>query len=201
MSVIKSVSDDQSYIIKSIMELNHIERFDADISYGKGGFWKELPRPVDCYDIDPQHDYVINASSVSLPVVNSYYKSIIFDPPFLTYIKQGREHNSIMGRQFSGYWTYSELEEHYKMTLAEAHRALSKKGIMVFKCQDIVHNHSLHPTHINVVNWAEGMFRFKDMFVLTAKHRIPVPQQEGTKKKVQKHARIYHSYFLVLENK
>jgi hypothetical protein len=37
------------------------------------------------------------------------------------------------------------------------------------------------------------------MFILGAKHRIPMPEQEGVKKKVQKHARVFHSYFMVLE--
>jgi len=75
------------------------------------------------------------------------------------------------------------------------HRVLKKKGIMVIKCQDIIHNHKMHCTHVNVINWAAGMFRLKDLFVLPAKHRMPSPNRKG----VQKHARIFHSYFLVLE--
>lgn len=196
---IKSVSDDQQYIIKSILELCNIDSFDADISYGKGAFWSGLPRPEYCFDIDPQHDYVTNASSTMLPVSDCSFKSIIFDPPFLTYIKQGREHNSIMAKRFSGYWTYKELEDHYRLTIKEAYRILQKKGVFVFKCQDIIHNHTMHCTHINVVKWADGLFRLKDLFVLTAKHRMGIPPTEGHAKKVQKHARIHHSYFLVLE--
>jgi DNA modification methylase len=78
--------------------------------------------------------------------------------------------------------------------LIECFRVLKNKGIMVFKCQDIIHNHRLHSTHVNVINWANGFFRLKDMFILNAKHRMPMPNQ-----KTQKHARIYHSYFLILE--
>ena len=52
---------------------------------------------------------------------------------------------------------------------------------------------------MNVITWADGLFRLKDLFILPAKSRMPIPQQKGTKKKVQKHARIFHSYFMVLE--
>jgi hypothetical protein len=199
MSHIQSVSYEQDYIIKSIMELCSIDRFDVDMTYGNGGFWKTLPHPIHKFDIDPQTSDTTYASSVDIPMFKDSVKSVIFDPPFLTYIKAGREHNSVMGKRFSGYWSYDELARHYKETISEAYRILAKKGIFVIKCQDIVHNHKLHPTHINVVSWSAGMFRLKDMFILAAKHRMPIPHTEGTKKKVQKHARIHHSYFLVLE--
>lgn len=199
MLTVKSVSDNQDEIIQSIMQLCNIERFDADVTYGNGVFWKNLPVPVMGFDIDPQLDHVIQASSVDVPLPDGCIGSIMFDPPFLTYIKQGREHDSIMGKRFSGYWKYSELEEHYRGTLKEAHRVLNKKGVFVIKCQDIVHNHALHATHINVANWAAGMFRLKDFFILTAKHRLPMPEKEGEKKRIQKHARVFHSYFMVFE--
>jgi len=197
--MIKSVSDDQEYIIKSIMQLCNIERFDADVTYGNGVFWKNLQPPVYCFDINPQLDYVTCASSDNLFFEEESINSVMFDPPFLTYIKSAREHNSIMAKRYGGYWKYEELQDHYTKTIKEAHRVLNKKGIFVVKCQDIVHNHVLHSTHINVVKWSETMFRLKDLFILTAKNRIPIPQKENEAKKVQKHARIHHSYFMVME--
>jgi hypothetical protein len=201
MSQIKSVSEDQTYIIKSIMTLCNIEVFDADITFGNGKFWSNLPKPLHCFDIDPQTKDTIKADSRSLPLNNGTLTSIMFDPPFLTYIKQGREHNSIMGKRFGGYWKYTELEDHYVKTIVEAHRVLDKKGILVIKCQDIIHNHVLHSTHINIVKWADSLFRLKDLFILPAKHRMDMPQKLNEQTRTQKHARIYHSYFLVLERK
>lgn len=181
------------------MELCDIERFDADVTYGNGVFWKDLPKPIYCFDINPQLDYVTCTSSDNLPFDDCELNSIMFDPPFLTYIKSAREHNSIMAKRYGGYWKYDELENHYKDTIKEANRVLCKKGIFVIKCQDIIHNHAMHSTHINIVKWSENMFRLKDMFILTAKNRIPIPDKFGEAKKVQKHARIHHSYFMVLE--
>jgi hypothetical protein len=199
--MIRSVYYDQIDILKSIMELCGINRFCADITYGNGKFYGEIEQPIFKGDISPQTEGVTECSSSHLPVKDCQFKSLVFDPPFLTYVRAAREGNGkmIMAKRFGGYWRYDELEKHYRETLEEAHRVLSKKGIMVFKCQDIIHNHKMHCTHMNVIEWSKGMFRLKDLFILPVKSRMPIPQQEGTKKKVQKHARIFHSYFMVLE--
>lgn len=198
---IKSVSYDQNEILRSIMELCGIDRFDADVTYGNGKFYTDIEKPVFCGDISPQVEGVTECSSDDLPLDDSSISSLVFDPPFLTYVRAAREGNGnmVMAKRFGGYWRYDELEAHYKSTLTEAYRVLKKGGIMVFKCQDIIHNHKMHCTHANVINWAGGMFRLKDLFILPAKHRMPIPEQKGAAKKQQKHARIYHSYFLVLE--
>lgn len=198
--MIKSISYDQNEILKSILELCGIEKFDCDVTYGNGQFYKNIETPKYCFDIDPELVDTV-ASSDNLPLNDNSIHSLVFDPPFLTYVREARTGNGnmAMAKRFGGYWRYDELEEHYKSTLKESYRVLDKNGIMVFKCQDIIHNHKMHCTHVNVINWANGMFRLKDLFVLTAKSRMPIPQQAGTKKKNQKHARIFHSYFLVLE--
>ena len=199
--MIRSVYFDQVEILKSIMELCNIERFCADVTYGNGKFYGDIEQPIFKGDISPQAEGVTECSSSLLPVADSQFKSLVFDPPFLTYVRAAREGNGnmIMAKRFGGYWRYDELEDHYRATLIEAARVLSKKGIMVFKCQDIIHNHKMHCTHMNVMEWCKGLFRLKDLFILPVKSRMPIPQQEGTKKKVQNHARIFHSYFMVLE--
>ena len=199
--MIRSVYYDQTDILKSIMELCGIDRFCADVTYGNGKFYSDIPEPIFKFDISPQVEGVIECSSTDLSLSDGQIKSLVFDPPFLTYVRAAREGNGnmVMAKRFGGYWRYDELENHYRESLIEARRVLDKKGIMVFKCQDIIHNHKMHCTHLNVMEWAKGLFRLKDLFILPAKSRMPIPQQEGTKKKVQKHARIFHSYFMVLE--
>ena len=73
---------------------------------------------------------------------------------------------------------------------------LKKGGVMVVKCQDIIHNHKMHCTHASVIGWAaDSGMRLLDLFVLPARHRLPAPNRAGT----QKHARSFHSYFLVFK--
>jgi len=132
--MIKSVYYDQTDILKSIMELCGIERFCADVTYGNGKFYEDIKKPLLRFDVDPQpgHD-VLKFSSSKLPLEDNKLKSLVFDPPFLTYVRAAREGNGnmIMAKRFGGYWRYDELEKHYRETLIEAHRVLDKKGIMV----------------------------------------------------------------------
>lgn len=202
MSTIKSVSYDQFEIIRSILTIEGIDTFDADFTYGNGGFYKEIPKPAHRFDIDPELDGLTEVcSSTETPLDDGQISSIMFDPPFLTYVRSARKGNGnmVMAGRFGGYWRYDELKDHYKKTLNEAHRVLSKKGIFVIKCQDIIHNHKMHCTHANVIDWAKGKFRLKDLYILPAKHRMSIPPQKGHARKVQKHARIFHSYFMVME--
>jgi hypothetical protein len=194
--MIKSVSDSQQEILESIRDLHCGGKFDCDCTYGNGTFYKNIKQPEYCFDIEPLFPHVIRASSTNLPLTDDSINSLVFDPPFLTYIRAGREGNGkmVMGRRFAGYWTYEELATHYRGTCFEAHRVLKKGGKLIVKSQDIVHNHRLHATHVNLINWAQPL-RLLDLFVLVANHRMPSPNRKGT----QKHARIFHSFFLVFE--
>lgn len=194
----KTVSEDQQEILRWIRGLHAPDGFDVDATYGNGSFWKGLTPPPRRFDLDPGLTNCETASSDALPLADASVRSIVFDPPFLTYVRaaRGGNGNMVMARRFAGYWRYDELEAHYRASLREFARCLARKGIVVFKCQDIIHNHRMHATHINVVAWAaECGFRLKDLFVLTAKHRMPRPNRKGP----PQHARVHHSYFLVLE--
>jgi hypothetical protein len=197
MNVIRSVYESNAEILAAIETLHCPGGYECDATYGNGAFWKGRARPKHCFDITPLHEGVIEADSQMLPLEAASLSSMVFDPPFLTYVKAGRDHKDgkvAMTARFGGYYKYEELEEHYRGTLSEAWRVLKPGGVMVFKCQDVIHNHRMHCTHVNVCNWAEYEgFRLLDLFVLTAKSRMPGPQK-GT----QRHARVFYSYFLVL---
>lgn len=195
--IVRSVYSDQTEILLAIQRLHCPRGFDCDVTYGSGQFYKNITPPALKFDISPQVQGVKKACSTDLPLAGSSIGSLVFDPPFLTYVRAGRNGNGnmIMAKAFSGYWRYDELEEHYQHSISEAYRVLKHGGVMVFKCQDIIHNHRMHCTHARVIQMAElEGFRLLDLFVLTASHRLPSPNRRGT----QKHARIFHSYFLVL---
>lgn len=197
--VVRSLYFQQDEILQGIRNLYCPNGFQCDVTYGNGGFYKRLPEPKYKFDLEPLSDDVVPASSDNLPLADGSLGNMVFDPPFLTYVKNARSHKDgavVMTKRFGGYWAYSELEDHYRDTLKEASRVLEKKGILVMKCQDIIHNHRMHCTHSKTINWAaEYGLRLKDLFVLGAKHRMPSPQK-GT----QRHARVWHCYFLVFEN-
>lgn len=196
--MIRSTCQSNSEALKSIMALHCPSGFECDLTYGNGAFYKNVPEPLLKFDITPMVEGVIQSCSTATNLLTGSVSSCVVDPPFLTYITGGRDHKDgsvAMSKRFGGYYSYAQLESHYRGTLMECSRILMKKGVLVFKCQDIIHNHKMHCTHANVIVWAsEFGFRLKDLFVLCAKHRMPGPQK-GT----QRHAKIWHSYFLVFE--
>lgn len=65
----------------------------------------------------------------------------MFDPLFViageTY-KNNDKGSSIIAKRFEDYKNSNELKTHYFGTLKETYRLLQNKGILVFKCQDVV---------------------------------------------------------------
>tara|TARA_Y100000592_G_C5460952_1_gene313940 strand:- start:1048 stop:1656 length:609 start_codon:yes stop_codon:yes gene_type:complete len=196
-NIIRSISQCQNEILENIKQLYCPEGFECDVTYGKGNFYKNTSKPKHCFDIDPLCDNVVKSDSRLLPLPNASVASVIFDPPFLTYIRNAKKGNGSMAlaKQYGGFWSYEELEDYYRDTISEVYRIIQKRGVFVVKCQDIIHNHKMQSTHTNVINMAdiEG-FRLKDNFILLANKRMPSPQ-----KGKQRHARIFHSHFLVFE--
>ena len=195
----RSLSFDQHEILDWIRNLHCGGVFDVDATFGNGSFYQsKILWPTRRFDLDDKLNNCVCASSEALPLTDQSVNSVVFDPPFLTYIRAGRggNGNMAMAKRFSGYWRYDELEEHYKKSIQEFYRVLRTGGVVVFKCQDIIHNHKIHCTHANIIKWAEAVgFRLKDIFILAAKHRMPRPNRKGP----PQHARVYHSYFLVLQ--
>ena len=182
-TVIKSLYSNQFEILDAIIKL-HVEgdTFEVDVTYGNGAFYKKgLPQPTHRFDIDPTlTNTTKTCSSENTGLADASIKSVVFDPPFLTYNRKQRVGNSsmVMAKRFSGYWHVDELIKHYQATLVEAARILKHKGIMVIKCQDIVHNHKLFCTHAHILNWAAPSFRLKDLFIQAATHRMPAPNRK-----------------------
>lgn len=102
-----------------------------------------------------------------------------------------------MGKRFHGFRYVKDLWEWYDKCLVEFYRVLGKNGVLIFKCQDTVSSGKQHLSHVHIINEAENIgFYTKDLFILLAKTRIM-----GHNHINQKHARKFHSYFIVFEKK
>ena len=129
--MIKSVYSDQTDIIKAIMTLCGISKIDVDLTYGNGQFYKSIEKPNHRFDLDDSlSDLKDVCSSDNTPLADESVSSVMFDPPFLTYVRNSRTGNGSMvtAKRFSGYWRYNELEDHYIKTIFESARILRKKA-------------------------------------------------------------------------
>ena len=141
--MIKSISYDQSEIIKDILRL-HVKKqeIDCDATYSKGNFYNKtgIKPPAYKFDILPAYDAVECADSRALPLADDVIDCMMFDPPFLaTTGKSLAEDNGSnrINKRFGVYPTEKELHRFYIDSLKEAYRVLRDDGILIFKCQDI----------------------------------------------------------------
>jgi hypothetical protein len=90
--------------------------------------------------------------------------------------------------------SWSELERVYKGALDKFNRVLKPKGIVAFKCQDYTDTRTTL-THCSVWQWAiERDFYARDLLIRYRNHGPAY-----NKEKTQRHARKFHSFWLVLE--
>lgn len=193
--VIKSVQNSDESILRAIQQMYlKGEDFDLDPCFSIGKFYGDIPLPKHKMDKTPQLPGVIENDILNgIPLESNSIKSIVFDPPFM-FGTHGQTKNNIMTKRFTMFDSFVELKYMYRKALQEFYRVLIKGGIVSFKCQDYTDSRTTL-THCFVHNWAiETGFDVEDLFILVfSGGRI------WNSNLVQRHARKYHSYWLVLK--
>ena len=171
----------------------------ADITYGKGVFWRRVPKNK--YNL-LKSDLKDGVDSRNLPYENASLDCVVFDPPYM-HTPGGTAH--VNHQNYEGYYKNNErpkgitqkyheavLELYYK-TGEEVYRVLKDQGILILKCGDEVCANKQRLTHVEIVNEYEKKgFIIEDLFVLVRANRPGVSRVIK-----QVHARKNHSYFLV----
>lgn len=191
--MVTTLSYNETEIIRWIINLhNNGQRFDVDPTYSTGRFWQGLPQPLHRFDLAPQSEVVLQADARNIPLDSESVGSVMFDPPFVV---APSARPGIIRDRFSCYADVPTLWAFYRDALTEFWRILRSKGIVVFKCQDMVSGSTQYLTHAFVINAAQEIgFYVKDLFILAATSVLFSPNMAN-----QQHARKTHSYFLVLE--
>lgn len=209
MNIIKSINDDQTALLRDIITLHCHGKIDADVTYGAGALWRQMREPQLKFDIAPREPRfrptlrfdiktgrpgVIPADCRNLPLKDKSLKSIMLDPPFISGSAATRKSTPLIVKK--GYGIFPDPEIMYKFFAAamrECFRVLRPRGVLIFKCQDYVHNHINEWSHVEIFNSAREIgFQAKDLFIFCAKTR---PTRENMVK--QRHARKFHTYFWV----
>lgn len=198
--IITSINYSQTDIIQNIIQLYIPQgKIDADVTYSKGIFYKDgvIAEPQYKFDIAPQNGDTIQADCRNLPLADNSINSLIFDPPFLATSGKSlttQADNNLMLRRFGYYRNEKELHKFYQDSFREFNRVLSDNGILIVKCQDKISSGKQYLSHVFIIQQAiEQDFYPEDIFILLAKSRIVADWQARS----QKHARKFHSYFIV----
>jgi hypothetical protein len=171
----------------------------ADVTFGRGVFWKRVP----------PGRYRLFASDLkdgvdcrALPYRGDEMDCVVFDPPYM-HTPGGTAH---VGHQnYEGYYRnnsttngsgakyHEAVLELYFQAADEAARVLKREGIYIVKCADEVCANQQRLTHVELINGLAGKgFVVEDLFVLVRNNRPGVSRVLA-----QVHARKNHSYFIV----
>jgi DNA methylase len=171
----------------------------ADVTFGKGVFWKEIPK--DRYKLLPT-DLKDGVDCRSLPYKDDEIDCVVFDPPYMhtpggTAHVNHQNYESYYGnnaaRDGSGKKYHEAVLDLYFESAHEAHRVLRDEGIYIVKCGDEVCANQQRLTHVEIINeLTQNGFVVEDLFVLLRNNRPGVSRVIR-----QVHARKNHSYFLV----
>ena len=191
INIIKSVSNSQTTILNSILQLYiKSDHYEADFTYSVGVFWKRVKQPDLKYDKFPQMEGV-KPLSEAFSLSDGMLYSCVIDLPFLV-----RGYGSTITERFTSFNSEEEMYSANKEMIVLAFQKLRKRGYLVMKTMDV--SYGLKQLWISdyVVRVAqETGFELKDKFILIANKR---PLHKG----MQQHfARKHHSYFFVFRKK
>ncbi len=205
--VFSSYACDNSEVFPKILHL-HVPKGAtvADVTYGKGAFWRQVPEGE--YSVR-RSDLKTGVDFRHLPYESGSVDCVVLDPPYMEGLF--REDESLAGAgthdafrdHYSNGQRPAKLEkkwhdavlELYVQAAAEACRVLKTKGVFIVKCQDEVSAGVQRLTHVEIVmNYLSLGFYCNDLFVITRLNKPGV-----TRVKQQLHARKNHSYFLVFQ--
>lgn len=175
----------------------------ADVTYGKGAFWKSVPKGA----------YRVRKSDLSdgidcrrLPYSAQSMDAVVLDPPYM-HTPGGTAHDG--HQNFEQYYKNNgtgnggEKKYHdavldlYFAAAREALRVLRRGGVLIVKCQDEVCAGKQRLTHVELINeYATYGYVVEDCFVLMRTNRPGVSRILR-----QRHARKNHSYFLVFRKR
>ncbi len=175
----------------------------ADVTFGKGAFWKTVP---DGHYQLLATDLLDGVDCRELPYSNGTIDCVVLDPPYM-HSPGGTAHSS-----------HSQFEDHYRNNAAgnatsskyhqavldlyfsagqEALRVLRERGVLIVKCQDEVCANRQRFTHVEIMEeYARLGFIAEDLFVVIRNNR---PGVSRTIRQI--HARKNHSYFIVFWKK
>lgn len=168
----------------------------ADVTYGRGVFWKNVPRGL--YDVRAT-DIATGTDCRSLPYGDGEIDCVVLDPPYM-HSPGGTAHSAhpAFERHYRNNGSGGQAGSRYHQAVidlyAEACRVLRDGGVLIAKCQDEVCANRQRFTHVELME-AYGRMGLvaEDLFVVVRRNRPGVSRMVR-----QVHARKNHSYFLVL---
>lgn len=193
----------------------------ADVTYGKGVFWKRVsPDAYDVYGTDLDDSKSPTGDSVDARDAYEYWDErdelpfdcVVLDPPYAEgFFRRNKEmlaggdgsHSNFRKHYSSGDVVDTRGSKYHQAVLdlycaagTEAKRMLTDDGTLIVKVQDEVSANTQELTHIQITNFFERELDLytKDLFTVVRSNKPAVSGMHN-----QVHARKNHSYFMIYE--
>ena len=162
----------------------------ADVTYGRGAFWKRLPEP------HTKHDLALDGVDCrNLPYSENTFDCVVIDPPYRPGhgSKNFSENGMAKAYQLGSLDTINDVLGFYRAAIVEARRVLTPGGRLMVKCQDLSYANRLHLVTLDVLrDILENGFDLADQFLL-----VNTPNLSSSAWKRQERARRSHSVLWV----
>ena len=162
----------------------------ADVTYGRGAFWKRLPEP------HAKHDIALDGVDCrNLPYSENTFDCVVIDPPYRPGhgSKNFGENGMAKAYQLGSLDTINDVLDFYRAAIVEAWRVLTPGGRLMVKCQDLSYANRLHLVTLDVLrDILENGFDLADQFLL-----VNTPNLSSSAWKRQERARRSHSVLWV----
>lgn len=162
----------------------------ADVTYGRGAFWRTLREPNFCHDIKDD-----GVSCCDLPHADESLDVVVIDPPY----RPGHGSKGFSGNgmakayQLGKLDTINDILKLYGDAIRESFRVLKVGGRTMVKCQDLSYANRLHLVTLDVLREiTETGFEMADQFLL-----VNTPNLKSGAWRRQERARRSHSVLWV----
>lgn len=160
-----------------------------DATLGLGVFWKNTAYGPIGLDNDLQKHPAILGDNRALPFANEVFDVIVYDPPHVTHSWSPWDSSS----RYSVADGRGSIAYLYPAFLAEAHRTLNCRGILMGKIADQIHSGRQWLQSIEFITKAQcSGFTVCDLIVKVRQRYRPQPEGRGTR-----HARRRHSFWII----
>lgn len=178
----------QEMILRSIMILhNNGDRFQLDPCFNKGTMYGSLMHPILKFDIKPIVQGVQKGDFKKIDLIDDTVHSIVADPPFII------GDDEIMSPKYGSYESLAILQSEINGLLVECTRIIKRDGLLVIKCQDIIHDRRKYFVSYFIQNQLFDLgWNQIDEYVKVNKSR-----PHNSSNQVSYASRSYHSKFLV----
>lgn len=193
--IITVITGDNSDLISEVARLYATKEMRiADLTYGKGVFWRKTPH-LNVLGSDvmtvPDRPYDLRKT----PYPENSFDIVVIDPPYIHSPGKHPTNDRYQNAETTKGFLHKDIRQLYFDGMTEAKRIVKPTGQVWVKCKDQVQSSVQRWSHVEMLCDAQSLGMYgRDLFILVPDSRTSHNRWEN-----QYHARKVHSYLWVFD--